>query len=240
VLISAALMAVIAFAKKTGDFAVLSQTDLGVIGLTYQYEAAVNGEAHIRTELGRRIPTVPTGQNKEGETSAPVESKEDSEESDSGDEAEGAEDEAELSQSIEQVMLDEPKPLSPSSSPSADPFPPRQTANETTSEDFPELTANPATGEEDTAKATSGDEDSDDGGEWITPSNVSHHKSHDLGLLPDESSSTSAVPLAAACMTGDFAVQNVLLGMGLGLVGEGGRKISKVRSWVLRCHACFK
>jgi RNA-binding protein NOB1 len=35
-------------------------------------------------------------------------------------------------------------------------------------------------------------------------------------------------------------VQNVLVQMGLGLVGEGGKRIKSVKSWVLRCHACFK
>jgi RNA-binding protein NOB1 len=43
-----------------------------------------------------------------------------------------------------------------------------------------------------------------------------------------------------ACYTGDYAVQNVLVQMGLGLVGEGGKRIKSVKSWVLRCHACFK
>lgn len=46
--------------------------------------------------------------------------------------------------------------------------------------------------------------------------------------------------VSVACMTGDYAVQNVLLQMGLSLVGIEGQHIKKVRSWVLRCHACFK
>jgi RNA-binding protein NOB1 len=46
--------------------------------------------------------------------------------------------------------------------------------------------------------------------------------------------------MTVACMTGDYAVQNVLLQMGLNLVGLEGQKIKQVRSWVLRCHACFK
>ena len=41
-------------------------------------------------------------------------------------------------------------------------------------------------------------------------------------------------------MPGYVAVQTVLVGRGLGLVGEGGKRIGKVKSWVLRCHACFK
>jgi len=41
-------------------------------------------------------------------------------------------------------------------------------------------------------------------------------------------------------MTADFAMQNVILQMGLNLVGVEGKRIEKVKSWVLRCHACFK
>lgn len=43
-----------------------------------------------------------------------------------------------------------------------------------------------------------------------------------------------------ATLTADYAVQNVLLQMGLGLVGAGGMRIKSVRSWVLRCHGCYK
>ena len=46
--------------------------------------------------------------------------------------------------------------------------------------------------------------------------------------------------LTVACMTGDFAVQNVLLQMGIALVGINGQRINKVKSYVLRCHACGK
>ena len=86
--------------------------------------------------------------------------------------------------------------------------------------------------------------DEDDGeGEWITPSNVGLHKSKAMGLtLSGADSKTHALQeqLRVACMTTDFAMQNVLLQMGLNLVGVEGRRIDKVKTWVLRCHACFK
>lgn len=85
--------------------------------------------------------------------------------------------------------------------------------------------------------------DDDDGeGEWITPSNVTLHRSRALDLLPspaDKHNGKDEV-IIAGCMTGDFAMQNVLLQMGLSLVGVEGRRIERVKSWVLRCHACFK
>lgn len=88
--------------------------------------------------------------------------------------------------------------------------------------------------------------DSDDGeGEWITPANVALHKSRALNLLPDEDKKSGKgrkqeETVAVGCMTADFAMQNVILQMGLSLVGVEGKRIQKVKNWVLRCHACFK
>lgn len=87
--------------------------------------------------------------------------------------------------------------------------------------------------------------DSDDGeGEWITPANVALHKSRALDLLPDIGKGGNVKEqdevIGAGCMTADFAMQNVLLQMGLNLLSVDGKKIERVKSWVLRCHACFK
>lgn len=91
--------------------------------------------------------------------------------------------------------------------------------------------------------------ESDDGqGEWITPGNVALHKSRALDLLPDAASKSKSKKRKApqpervevGCMTADYAMQNVLMHMGLNLVGVEGTRISSVKSWVLRCHACFK
>ena len=84
----------------------------------------------------------------------------------------------------------------------------------------------------------------DDGeGEWITPENISLHKARAVGLTPSESGSVKGKKMESipvGCMTADFAMQNVLLQMDLSLVGMEGKRIQKVKTWVLRCHACFK
>ncbi|SNX82691.1 related to NOB1 - essential nuclear protein involved in proteasome maturation and synthesis of 40S ribosomal subunits [Melanopsichium pennsylvanicum] len=54
------------------------------------------------------------------------------------------------------------------------------------------------------------------------------------------SSSCEGGHMTVACITGDFAVQNVLLQMGLSLVGVHGSRVRAVKSFVLRCHACMK
>ena len=46
----ASLRAVGEFAKRSGDFAALSLTDLRIIALSYTMEVEINGGAHIRTE----------------------------------------------------------------------------------------------------------------------------------------------------------------------------------------------
>ena len=43
-----------------------------------------------------------------------------------------------------------------------------------------------------------------------------------------------------AIMTGDFAMQNVLLRMGFKVVSEKGFRIKKCSQSILRCHACFQ
>jgi RNA-binding protein NOB1 len=43
-----------------------------------------------------------------------------------------------------------------------------------------------------------------------------------------------------ACTTTDFAMQNVLLQMGLLLLSVDGMRIRRLKSWVYRCGACFK
>ncbi|CAA7390930.1 unnamed protein product [Spirodela intermedia] len=43
-----------------------------------------------------------------------------------------------------------------------------------------------------------------------------------------------------ACVTGDFAMQNVILQMGLRLLAPSGMQIRQLHRWVLKCHACNK
>ncbi|EPS69113.1 hypothetical protein M569_05652, partial [Genlisea aurea] len=45
---------------------------------------------------------------------------------------------------------------------------------------------------------------------------------------------------SVACITTDFAMQNVILQMGLRLLAPGGMQIRELHRWVLKCHACFK
>lgn len=49
----------------------------------------------------------------------------------------------------------------------------------------------------------------------------------------------SEKPVKVACMTTDFAMQNVLKQIGLNVAALDGRVIKQVRTFIFRCYACF-
>ncbi|MED6156621.1 hypothetical protein PIB30_015933 [Stylosanthes scabra] len=87
--------------------------------------------------------------------------------------------------------------------------------------------------------------------ETYTVNDQSNHLEHasqtsevtDLSYADDDSSEQSWMlrslsESSVACVTGDFAMQNVLLQMGLRLLAPGGSQIHQLHRWILRCHAC--
>lgn len=83
------------------------------------------------------------------------------------------------------------------------------------------------------------EEDESDGEGWITPSNIQKHKAKDTSSSAKNANGTP-VTLQAAILTSDYAMQNVALRMNLNLVSPELTRISRLRTWVLRCHACFQ
>ncbi|NXE95109.1 NOB1 protein, partial [Menura novaehollandiae] len=77
------------------------------------------------------------------------------------------------------------------------------------------------------------DEESDDEG-WITPSNLKQAQ-QDTGHCD-----TAPVGVQVGCVTTDFAMQNVLLQLGLHVLAVNGMLIRQARSYILRCHGCFR
>ncbi|KAL1735893.1 Nin one binding Zn-ribbon like-domain-containing protein [Schizophyllum commune] len=224
---AASLAEVIKWAKKTGDYSVLSQADLCVIALTYalQQEEKKKAEAK-RDESDPREPTNPDDTIKET-----------------------LEDTEPLDVTLERVTDDLASLTTTDAAATGDAPPPA--SDVAAADDAPAATTHTPTSPDAQPTATSpqssspiyeNPSDDDDGeGEWITPSNVGLHKSRALDLLPGgEQEPQTDEKVLAGCMTADFAMQNVILQMGLSLVGVEGKRIAKVKSWVLRCHACFK
>ncbi|KIK67798.1 hypothetical protein GYMLUDRAFT_190553 [Collybiopsis luxurians FD-317 M1] len=196
----ASMAAVIQWAKKTGDYAVLSSPDLSVLALTHTLHERAKSDKEKEASLEESLNDL--------DIKDPAEAIETAMEDENPLEAEDTE-----ALDVELHPIEEnPRPdITPSAS---DPEVP--------------LYDDPS--------------DSDDGeGEWITPTNVSLHKSRALDLLPNQGKGKQKEEYVdVGCMTADFAMQNVLMQMGLNLVGTEGKRIQRVKTWVLRCHACFK
>ncbi|GMI17977.1 hypothetical protein TrLO_g3961 [Triparma laevis f. longispina] len=82
-----------------------------------------------------------------------------------------------------------------------------------------------------------GGENIDDSQLSFFNSDVSNKKSNDNGNKHFE----EGPPLSqrCACATTDFAMQNVLLQMGMKLLSVNGVAITRTKNWVTRCGACF-
>jgi len=70
-------------------------------------------------------------------------------------------------------------------------------------------------------------------GEWITASNIHLHKNRVKKTVAVADLSD------VGCITTDFAMQNVMIAMGLRLLSVRGLAITTIRTHVRRCHACW-
>jgi len=86
--------------------------------------------------------------------------------------------------------------------------------------------------QEDSDDETESDSEGDDDG-WLNQDNIDEALRQLGAITIDEKN------VKVACMSVDFAVQNVLLHMKLGLVSMDGMRIKQLRSYILRCRACF-
>ncbi|KAI8582184.1 hypothetical protein K450DRAFT_229441 [Umbelopsis ramanniana AG] len=230
-----AIKAVVDFSRKTGDFSTLSSVDLKVLALTYMLEVEANGTARLRTE------PVKTKVNKKPRqpAQAPEDVEDEEEEAQDDDDTwevagrgknkahrrpvvpHAAPTPTHVTEALKDLKVEDKAEEIPTSSDVTD-------AKETT--DAPAEDVEIQIGEDD-------DEDSD-AGEWITPENVVQVKAAELGHKSEGKVSKFQV-MQVACITADFAMQNVLLQMNLNLVSTDGMRVKRIKNWVMRCHACY-
>ena len=204
------------FARKTGDAAVLSQTDIEVLALAYDLECERNGgDWRLRRAPGQKrvngAPPVKIEHTKVDEAPAEGTPTQDAKSID------GVES---LTQDLQHTALDKEEVPSDQSSNVEKPAEEMDTADEP---------------EEDQVDSSNAESDSEG---WITPSNISRHQAK------DESSSIStkveSKTLQVATMTGDYAMQNVLLQINLNLLSPATcKRIAHLKQTILRCHGCF-
>ncbi|KAL2794152.1 Nin one binding Zn-ribbon like-domain-containing protein [Aspergillus keveii] len=213
------------FARKTGDRAVLSKTDIEVLALAYEIECERNGgDWRLRSVPGQKQvngkPPVKVVEKEVEETQEAAKAEENTEVST----VEG------ISEALESTKLENEEQEQGKEAPAA------TKSQETKSDEADNPAETPAghaeAGEEDGAASES------DGEEWITPSNLKKRQAR------DEAGSATAAPepkvMQVATMTTDFACQNVLLQMNLNLLSTTTlQRIKHLKSFIKRCHACF-
>lgn len=203
------------FARKTGDAAVLSGTDIEVLALAYDLECERNkGDWRLRREPGQKrvngsMPAAPTGSLKGADNKT---------HQDAGE------------RDVQNVTSDLPKALPLEEEPViASQRIEENKITELAAAELPQSILE----EQDLVSS-----DSDSEG-WITPSNIKKYQANESNSLP---LSKSSVPktLQVATITGDFAVQNVLLQMNLNLLSpKTCKRITQLKQTILRCHGCF-
>ncbi|KAJ4293636.1 20S-pre-rRNA D-site endonuclease nob1 [Kalmusia sp. IMI 367209] len=260
--------AVAAFAKKTGDYPVLSRQDLGILALAYEVHCEKNGGPWGL----RNVPKGPRAEKPGNQPEAKSESEQKVEgviEAPQGEVAVNprSRQDGEHAPTEESIQPDVQSSEEPPSANTADlksqsteepvkeaTQQQQQTAKELPSEpaieskvpikgteavqqDLSNLQVSdlPSATQQPTPPASS-EEDDSDGGEWITPGNVSKHKAKDADKTPLRKGDPQ---MGVATMTIDFAMQNVLLQMGMDLLSTNMQRIRRARAQVLRCHACF-
>jgi len=86
-------------------------------------------------------------------------------------------------------------------------------------------------------------EGDDDEGEWLGPTEPGDAPIVEISTSLETKSppvvASEKPRVAVGLITSDFAMQNVALQMGLNLLTPAGKAVASVKSWVLKCDACF-
>jgi RNA-binding protein NOB1 len=237
------------FARRTGDLEVLSRTDLQLMALSYELEVERNGgDWRLRAMPGqKRLNGAPPEKKVEGEAEVEAEgegveqsSKETAaevEESEAPAPAAPTETRGAWGTTIPAAPVSAPVPVGDNVEPPTELLAatsisaPAEPVEPVPAPEAP--TPVPAAPEE---PLEEDDAASDDGGDWITPSNI---KKHQEAEAVNGSTAPAPTTMQVATITSDFAMQNVMLRMNLNLLSPALSQIRTVKTWVLRCHACF-
>nr|CAB3264386.1 RNA-binding protein NOB1-like [Phallusia mammillata] len=206
--------------KKTGDYGSLSHTDIKVLALTYELTSLHGSKDKIKEDIKAKNQ-IELGRKPIKETELlgfylpnKNKSKEIANEKTSEDKA-NDENENNLTDKFESITIQ---------------------TEETADHDLqiPDVAPEEKTesGEDEIDSDEQADDEEEDTDGWITPGMLQEMKEEQLEDLQEQDTSV-------ACLTTDFAMQNVLIQMNLQVLSVDGMRIKTARSYVLRCHACF-
>ncbi|KAL6937400.1 hypothetical protein ACO0RG_003905 [Hanseniaspora osmophila] len=253
------------FSVLTGDFQVLSANDIHILALTYELQVELNGHKNVRSIPGQVLDCDQKevadnkNSNKEGSAAAKEDgftttekpkkkrgrrggkkqkAKQEAREQQQEGHTEVLKDEAQPKEAqLEEAQLEEAQ-LEEAQLEEAQP------------EEAQLEEAQPEEAQLEEAQLEGEYFEDDDDGDWITPGTLAMQMMKDQGedvsgeqMLnnnTDGDSGNTEDNTFVALATGDFAVQNVALQINLNLMNfMNGFKITKLRNYMLRCHACF-
>jgi RNA-binding protein NOB1 len=230
------------FARKTGDLAVLSKPDIQIIALTYEIECERNGgDWRLRRTPGQKglngappkkdaVATEDSEQgaiSQEGEVSTAMSSEEAKQAEVAGD--------VEASTNIpeDSTQLEESTPPEEIKCIGTD----LQTVSlDDSNSPAVENVVDADLVQDHIEGPTEVESDSDSEG-WITPSNLKKKQAEDAAASTAQAIEPKTMQVGV--LTSDFAMQNVILQMNLNLLSPSMSRIKNLKTYVLRCHACF-
>ena len=228
------------FSRKTGDLVVLSRTDLLCLALTYELECERNGgDGRITTAPGQKGTKCPPPLKQQAACRDAPEAANHSSTADT--QPTGVTEDSQEPEAVaplETAISDQGcVPVNALDSANADEAKQGlgnlKITDDTLQHDVPtELCPEILEGEH-----VNADPDPSDSEGWITPKNLAKHQAKDINgstvpILEDQ-------PVPVALLSGDFAMQNVCLQIGLNLLSPSLQRVRNIRTYILRCHACF-
>ena len=237
------------FARKTGDLTVLSKPDIQVLALAYEIECERNGgDWRLRRFPGQRGLNGMPPKKQDTEPAQPqITSLTKSKTQDTGDQI--SNDTKEIKQpaiptgpNLTHVEVEHPAASSIQSysqvALASDLLSAEQSIRHSSQDSARRVVTEaeqPTSSCEGLPEQLASDSSDSDG--WITPSNVTKHQARDSNTVMEPVS--EHLHIQVATITTDFAMQNVLLQMNLNLLSTSLQRVKKVKTWILRCHACF-
>lgn len=229
------------FARRTGDLEVLSKPDIHLMALAYELECEMNGgDWRLRNSPGQKGVNGKSPAQAEKEKAEESKTPEVTVEASKDETTDSAEVDAPEQQITEEPSTAEPaeatNPLTEQEEPIIEQEAVTQTLESLSLEQSAAPTVDFAPENTATEDSKTQEEEDDDEG-WITPSNLKKHQIKDQQAQPEE---PVQKVLKVALLTSDYAMQNVLLRINLNLVSSGMARITRVKTWVMRCHGCFQ
>lgn len=216
------------FAMLTGDFNVLSENDMHILALAYEIHVEKLGNENLREHPGQKLAEQIITEKAE---EAKKKKKNNRRGGKKQKEKKALREKEMVEEALRSNVIEQGQDES-----TAVPDVPK-------TEEVEEIKEDNETSSEDISESNEGvyDEEEDED-EWITPDNLAKQILKDQGKNVDceDTEKTDDVNNLVALATGDFAVQNVALQINLSLMNfTNGLRITKVRNYRLRCHACF-